>query len=427
MSQHNPDQDDVFNQVVALFKAHPSIKYTAGILSVDEAFELTQEIIDLLSYLRTKKSHFQSFELEINYGDTTKLALKNELTHLKIQLSTDGSDSIVFCSTVEDLISTYGSGLIKGGSLPAYFYLFDTDYQSNGNISCASLEKLNSVLDWLKLLEDIADIEKQTEQGLMLYFLIKSEKDKYTKPLEFEVSNLVGLIDIPTIPMIGDFSSLMSQVKKDLNNEEKRAFFKLSLVDVLKQLKKNEPNKSYIHLAFENIEKIRCTYYENYEVFVHNFALGEFHKEVEAKYFEYVEKIQAVLSDIQTKIYAIPAVLIGMGALSKIDNIIGHVFIFLGILVTSFVTHLALNDQSERLSQTKESMNFVFDKLKTKGSEKLETNEVLSEISTMKNKLQNLITTRGKRIGYYRVLCWMIPPVAFVLLIIKNVVKYLIS
>ncbi|TOH24918.1 hypothetical protein CGI83_23400, partial [Vibrio parahaemolyticus] len=140
------------------------------------------------------------------------------------------------------------------------------------------------------------------------------------KPLEIKINSMVELVNIEDISSIEDIESLISEDENgNLHHRDRQSFFKLALVDTFKNIvKRDSSNKSEAVLLFGNLDQIKNSYYEHYDIFIHNFAIGEFQQQVEEKGFDYSEKISSVLNDIQIRLYAIPIVLVSLGALAKV-------------------------------------------------------------------------------------------------------------
>ncbi|GGI70205.1 hypothetical protein GCM10007978_05190 [Shewanella hanedai] len=411
----------VFNHLVDLFKSLPNVAApNLNWIKVDDNFSLTQSHVDHLTFLYQNRWAFNEFDIEIDYAAVCDWSVGANCTKINLTLKSDDSGNrMCFVQSEQELISKFSVQLARGAALPTLFYVINSEHQSNVDETTLLLSKLEMIQEWLSLFRNVADIVNVSNKGESQYFILKTDEDKFVKPFEFSVAITEELLSLDISP-IGDFKALInSEGRQDLNIEEKRNFFKLAFVELLKKLTIETPQREYVLLVFENIERLKTSYDEHYEVFIHNFALSEFHDKVEEKYFEYAEKIQAVLGDIQTKIYAIPAVLIGMGMLAKVNTFEAYVFVVGGIFFTSLFTHWMLCDQIARLSQITDSMEFVFKKLSSKGAERLKYEEVVQDISTMKRKLEKSIEKRKHRLLWYIFYSWFPLVITVVLVLIK--------
>jgi hypothetical protein len=402
-----------FLYAVEAFNTIEKITYSSGELVFapdDEDFKLVVDdaLLKLLRNLFSYSDCFAAFILDVGHQNVTnenQLQVGKELVYFSFSLS----ENMVFCDDLKEYVSIYSSAILNDAAIPKYFYLRNSCVLFNDEIIKNKLENIRRATLWVNLFEKISDINKLNEDGgRTYYFLVKGANDSYSKPMEIEVKDLSSVVDVSIMPELGAFDALLLEERVDLNDDEKRSFFKLAMVDTLRDLalKPEAEGKDYLTLALGNIDSIKTSYFDHYEIFIHNFALGEFYREVEGKYFDYVEKIQSVLGDIQTKIFAIPAALIGMGALSKVTSMSGNLLILLGVFLVSLMTVWLLRDQKIRLGQIKASMKFVFNKIRRDG-EGNEEARVMKDVSRMRIGLEKLLTKRSKWIDSYMIMAWI--------------------
>ncbi|WP_254103893.1 hypothetical protein [Aliivibrio fischeri] len=417
--------DGLFDNTVKLFKSFNSnMSYENGVLRLKESISLSEEQTTLLNYLFDNKDKFRKFEFEIDWEKATSssIVLGAECNELKIELNLYGGNDFGFYKDEKDLFERLSVFLIQGKSLPKNFYFIKDNFRSDSELVHPSLIKLQLISEWLEFLTNISDIDKKTDDGIALYYFIKCEDDKFAKPLEVKVNSITELIEGGDISSIEDISKLISKDEHgNLHHRDRQSFFKLALVDTLKKLIKDDTeDKSIATILFSNLDKIKNTYYEHYDVFIHNFAIGEFQQQVEEKGFDYAEKISSVLNDIQIRLYAIPVVLVSLGALAKVDNLYSYLFIISGVIITALFNHWMINDQVLRLEQIEKSCSFTFDKLKAQGHEKLESCDTLSNLDAIVDNISKRIADRNTKIRYYKVCCWLPTVITIVLLSIKE-------
>ena len=305
--------------------------------------------------------------------------------------------------------------------MPDFFYLTEPKFSTGRDEDLDEISSLKAIRPWINLLRDVSDINKESESGEILYFVQKADEDKVAKPFRLDLSIDASFFEIDVPESIGDFAELL--IGSDINGlhfEEKRSLFKLALVGLLNKLKVESPSANLFYLLMCNLDRLRGSYMEHFEVFVHNFALSEFHHKIEEKYFDYVEKIQTVLSDIQSKVYAIPAVLIGMAALTRFKTIDAYVLIILGVFFTCLLTHWMLMDQFSRLDKIKESMLFVFRSLERRSGEEPNHDEVMQDITRMRQDILIQIGRRKSRLGRYVVICWSLLIIAIISMLVEH-------
>lgn len=418
---------ELFESTVELYKTAPSsFTCSNGTLSLVESKDLTlsERQADLLTLIFNHNAKFRNVDLQIDYDDANTGNIKKDApcTKLKIEFNLYEGNEFCFYNDSNHLFSNLSSSLIQGEKLPKYFYLIKEDYKSNSQLALEQVTTFYNIMKWIDFLTQVSDIEKETSDGLLLYFFIKGEDDKFAKPLEIKINNLNELIKLKAISTSDDIAMLISKDDNgNLHHQDKQSFFKLALVDTLRKIMvKNSLSDLEPKLLFENLESIKSAYYEHYEVFIHNFAIGEFQQQVEEKGFEYAEKVSSVLNDIQVRLYAIPIVLVSLGALAKVDNIYSYIFVICGVVITGLFNSWMISDQVLRLKQIEKSGEFAFNRLKDQCEEKLQARPVLDNLKDIVDNIAERIAERNTKIKYYRILCWLPTAIAITALLVKE-------
>ena len=420
-----PKSYELFDLTVRLFKSFSNnVSCENGIFIIREECCLSEGQAVILSSLFNSKTLFRQFTLIIDWDDAKPgcIVTGAECNELKIEFDLYDGNKFNFYKDETDLFHKSSGFLIKGKQLPENYYLIEDDFRSDSGLMHPSLIKLKLITDWFDFFKKISDIDKEIEDGLVLYYFIKGEDDKFAKPLEIKLSNVEELISIEDISPVGDIEKLILEDEYgNLHHRDRQSFFKLALVDTLRGLiRKSTSEESDTIILFRNLDKIKKAYYEHYDVFIHNFAIGEFQQEVEEKGFDYAEKVSSVLNDIQIRLYAIPIVLVSLGALAKVDNVYSYLFITTGVVITGLFNYWMINDQVLRLEQIKKSSSFTFNKLKMQGSEKLESNDILNNLDEIVDNIQQRVTDRNTKITYYKFFCWLPTLITLILLFVKE-------
>lgn len=417
--------DTLFDNTIKLFKSFKgSISCENGFLRLTKSIVLSEDQSFYLKSLFDNKEKFRKFELEIDWDEATyeDISANNECTDLKIEFNLYKGNKFSFYNNEKDLFEQLSQYLIQGKSLPDNYYFIEQDFRSDSDLVFPSLIKFNLVSKWIDFLTRISDINKKTDDGVFLYYFIKGEDDKYAKPLEIKINNIVELVELEEISSIEDIENLMLEdANGNLHHRDRQSFFKLALVDTFKSLINSDSSgKTESALLFSNLGKIKNAYYEHYDIFIHNFAIGEFQQQVEEKGFDYAEKISSVLNDIQIRLYAIPVVLVSLGALAKVDNVYSYLFIVSGVVITAIFNHWMINDQVLRLVQIKKSSVFTFDKLRAQGHEKLESCDTLQNLDEVVDNIKDRIDDRNTKIKLYKIFCWLPTAIAIALFSFKE-------
>jgi hypothetical protein len=423
--------DILFDKTVKLFKSFEDvISYENGIICLKKEINLSSEQACFLRYLFEHKDKFRKFEVEVDWAeaDVSHIVPSAECTALKIEFNLYAGNRFCFYKNEADLFEKLSVFLIQGKSLPDYYYFIEDDFRSDSELVYPSLIKLKIISKWIEFLTKISDIDKKTDDGIALYYFIKGEGDKFAKPLEVKLNRFVDLVNIGEISSIEDISNLISKDESgNLHHRDRQSFFKLALVDTLRRLVKDDSTKQAESvILFSNLDKIKNTYYEHYDIFIHNFAIGEFQLQVEEKGFDYAEKVSAVLNDIQIRLYAIPVVLVSLGALAKVDDIYSYLFIISGVIITALFNHWMINDQVLRLEQIEKSCCFTFEKLRVQGNEKLESCDTLKNLEEIVGNIKSRVADRNTKITYYKLFCWVPTIISIILLFFKESKEILI-
>jgi hypothetical protein len=417
--------NSLFDLTVKLFNSFgDAVSYDNGVLLLKGDIALSEEQATLINYLFENKALFRLFQLMINWKNATSdnIVANAECTEFKVEFNLYSGNKFSFYKNEQDLFKKLSLYLIQGKDLPENYYLMEEDFRSDGGLIHPSLMKLKSITEWFVFLKKTSDIDKEIDDGIALYYFIKGEDDKFAKPLEIQISSIEELISIESITPVGDINKLILEDESgNLHHRDRQSFFKLALVDTLRKLITTDiSNDSNTTILFKNLDKVKKAYYENYDVFIHNFAIGEFQQHIEEKEFDYAEKISSVLNDIQIRLYAIPIVLVSLGALAKVDNIYSYFFIISGVIITALFNYWMINDQVLRLEQIGKSSSFVFNKLKMQGSEELESKDILNNLDGIIGNIQNRISDRNTKIKYYKFFCWLPTFITLILLFIKE-------
>ncbi|WP_240224434.1 hypothetical protein [Rheinheimera hassiensis] len=424
------NNEDLFSVAIELYDSlKECINLGGGFISLTESINLTNRQAGLLRNILENKEKFRTIRLIVDHDlveDPTVISEGKLCSEFKIELSPFEYCCFSFYRNELEMLKRLSPYLLQGRSLPSLYYLTEKKYRSDSNLALPAILNLQVITRWISFLKEISDIHKVTESGICLYFLIKSGNDKFSKPLEINISNIECLCSLENISSVDDIAMLISEAEQgNLHSKDKQAFFKLALVDVLRAHGGEDVNKRDSDILFKNLDKVKSAYYEHYEVFIHNFAIGEFQQQVQEKWFDYSEKISGVLSDIKTKLYAVPIVLVSLGTLSALPDVFSYYFIVIGVLVTAVINFWMVKEQSERLEQIAASSTFIFEKLRRKGVERSEPVEIFTELNEVIGKVSSRISAGRKKIIVYKYLCWLPTLVMLALFALKEGQQYL--
>ncbi|HCK94190.1 MAG TPA: hypothetical protein DHW71_14430, partial [Gammaproteobacteria bacterium] len=165
-----------------------------------------------------------------------------------------------------------------------------------------------------------------------------------------------------------------------------------------------------------SIDAIRNSYYEHLELFMEDFVVSEFKKEIEDAHFSYLEKIESVIGNIQGKLYAIPASFLALGALARSKDLESTMLILVAAGLASLFTFLMIYSQKGRANYISTSLSFIFEKFERNSEEEKSNVGILSEVCKIKESLDKQIESKKKLILLYSVASWL-PLIAALLVV----------
>ena len=310
--------------------------------------------------------------------------------------------AIYFYKDVKGLIADSSRKLSTEFMLPSCYYLIDDKYISTESPVHNDILNIENLLEWFSLFNDVANFSNKRDGFNELVFIVKAEGDKVTKPTHFYTLITPDIADVKNIPKLEHFSDLKTTgTSEDLHIREKRQFFSMAIVEMLRTA--NGVNEKSAFWMSKNIDGIRNLYYEYYELFIENFAINKFRREIEETRFSYVEKIESVIGDIQGKLYVIPASFVAMGGLNKLDSLFAAILALIGIILGSVFTFSMVQNQKHRVKFLEKSLDFVFEKYKRQSEDEREVASLTSTIDDAKGSLVKMLEGKRKQIFWYSI------------------------
>tara|TARA_R110001583_G_scaffold39668_1_gene126907 strand:+ start:10828 stop:12165 length:1338 start_codon:yes stop_codon:yes gene_type:complete len=410
----------VLDALIDLYEALPSplIANNGTQIKVVEPFELTLEqstsickLLDTcpsISKFITFSADYQELNIKDNEVDIS-LFIGKEIETIKVGFpQRQGSiPDIYFYQDEYELVNSHAQLLSKGGSLPESFYLTNSNFKpSNGDNE--KLSKIARILEWFCLFKDISNVDTPKDNSYELVFIEKAGDDKLTKPVHFLTEICAEMLDVLDVPPLGHFEELRKiNDRTDTNKKEKQKFLRVAFVEVLRELRSNGQAEGEALKVARNIENIRNSYYEHLELFMEDFAISEFKREIEDARFSYIEKIEAVIGDIQGKLYAIPAAFIAIGAIARSQTFESTILIVFGAFFASALTFIMVKNQEGRAQYVDKSIDFVFDKLERRNVDDTEHYSIIKNIDDAKVSLVKMLETKKKYIKFYLFAAWL--------------------
>ena len=324
---------------------------------------------------------------------------------------------VYFFENEHELVNSHKKLLSQGKALPNLFYLTSGKYSSLESKPNSKLLKIKKIIEWFHLFESISSLTRRTENGTELVFIERTGQEKLTKPIHFEAVIVPEMLLIDDIPEVGHFSDFENNENdSSLHHEEKKKFLRVAFVETLINIRaKGIKTVDSLEIA-NSIDAIRNSYYEHLELFMEDFVVSEFKKEIEDAHFSYLEKIESVIGNIQGKLYAIPASFLALGALARSKDLESTMLILVAAGLASLFTFLMIYSQKGRANYISTSLSFIFEKFERNSEEEKSNVGILSEVCKIKESLDKQIESKKKLILFYSVASWL-PLIAALLVV----------
>lgn len=290
-------------------------------------------------------SHTGSYILQIATGDltgasvdvvseklkeiNTSCLVSNRSSYIEMEfIDSEGS----WCNGYEDLFYSDGNKFLRRvldkRDVPRdYVILSDKISSSEGKVTY--VDKVEYVVGWLRLLAAMADHE-QGSDGTLVFF-IHSESER-SRVLEFKPH--ISIKDVKNIDECisrKDFKNLEdSWFLDDALQKDRRSVMLVSFGEIVR----SEGYLNCINGFLRVARKFYDRYSENYEIYVNRFSVDKQLREIDEQYLVFVGKLQEFISSSQAKAFAIPGVMIAIGALVRTEKILGVLGIIIGLVMT---------------------------------------------------------------------------------------------
>lgn len=386
------------------FKAEGHICYSQAIHEL-----LTQLVVEcpgVAEYITLNHENGTSTFVEFD----AESYLGKQITAITVAFPRRGKKipEVYFFENEHALVDSHKTLLSQGKSLPNLFYLTSSKYSSLQSKPNSKLLKIRKIIEWFFLFESISSLTRKTENGTELVFIERTGQEKLTKPVHFESIIVPEMLLIDDIPDVGHFSDFESNANdSSLHHEEKKKFLRVAFVETLISIRAKGADKVDSLEIAKSIDDIRNSYYEHLELFMEDFVVSEFKKEIEDAHFSYLEKIESVIGNIQGKLYAIPASFLALGALARSKNLEATMLILIAAGLASLFTFLMIYSQKGRASYISTSLSFIFDKFERNSEEEKNNVGILSEVCHIKKTLDEQIESKKKLILFYSVVSWL--------------------
>ncbi|WP_377893083.1 hypothetical protein [Alteromonas sp. R78001] len=337
---------------------------------------------------------------EIN--SSCELEEKNEAFVLEFENSNqdwaDGYDSYLH----KDLSSFIRTCLVQL-EVPNKFCIADkklTD-QSSQN---PTLLKIISLTNWTKLLNCIAD-HKQDNNVLVFFSQNESGRSKV-----YELSPYITTEEFESLDIDEDhthFEHLLDSWNlKDAHEKDRKSVMIVSFSEVMGQI---PPSHNPFKYFLSQAGKFHDRYRDNYDIYVNRFSVDTQLREIDEQHLEFIGKLQDLVTSAQTKAFAMPGVMVAIGALAKLSNYLGVISIFIGVVMTKILINKSnelLRENLQHFSDTVSRALGQYVKYRNEAEEvRAHAEEANKKLTVQIQKAQQRVTFLDALADWMLVLC----------------------
>lgn len=280
---------------------------------------------------------------------------------------------------------------IRKKNTPSQFCIIDKKL-SELDVDNSLLRKVIQITKWVKLLSDMAD---HIQDNNVLVFFVHHKEGK-TKP--YQINPFVDLQIIEQLELDCDEARYErlhgSWHLEDAQTKDRQSVMLVSFAEIMSSM---EDEKNPFEVFLSNTKKFHDRYCENYEIYVNRFTVDSQLREIDEQHLTFVGKLQDLVTSSQTKAFALPGVMVAIGALARINNFLGVVAIVVGVIMTKIL----IAKSNELLRENLDHFKSTFDRaLGHYVKSRTEAEEVKSHAKDAQDKLDSQIEKAKNRVNF---------------------------
>lgn len=344
------------------------------------AYKLDESIAECKDF-----THLEKALKEVNSSCTLKA--EGEKLYLEFEAGSehwqDGFKGY-FYSTLDNFMRV----CVRKKSVPSKFCILDRKL-SESDTDDPLLKKVVQVTKWVKLLSDMAD---HIQDNNVLVFFVHHKEGK-TKP--YQISPFVDLQVIEQLELDCDEARYErlhgSWHLEDAQTKDRQSVMLVSFAEIMSSM---EDGNNPFEVFLSNTKKFHDRYCENYEIYVNRFTVDSQLREIDEQHLSFVGKLQDLVTSSQTKAFALPGVMVAIGALARTNNFLGVVAIVVGVVMTKVL----ITKSNELLRENLDHFKDTFDRaLGHYVKSRTEAEEVKSHAKDAQEKLDaQLVKAKGR-------------------------------
>lgn len=369
------------------------------------AYELDEDIAECKDFER-----FEKALKEVN--SSCSLRIEGGKLYLEFEAGSEHWQDD-FMSYFYPTLDNFMRVCVKKRSIPSKFCILDRKL-SESDTDDSLLKKVIQVTKWVKLLSDMAD---HIQDNNVLVFFVHHKEGK-TKP--YQINPFVDLQVIEELELDCDESRYErlhgSWHLEDAQTKDRQSVMLVSFAEIMSSMEDGEnPFKVFL----SSTKKFHDRYCENYEIYVNRFTVDSQLREIDEQHLSFVGKLQDLVTSSQTKAFALPGVMVAIGALARTNNYLGTVAIVVGVVMTKIL----IAKSNELLHENLNHFKDTFDRaLGHYVKSRTEAEEVKSHAMDAQKKLDAQLNKAKGRVDFIGTMSnWMLGfglVLAFIMLIL---------
>ncbi|MCH2058023.1 MAG: hypothetical protein MK214_15700 [Thalassotalea sp.] len=308
---------------------------------------------------------------------------------------------------------------VRSSSIPDSFYIIESEQSSlDGCTQAKQIELFCRVRQLLAALSDHCVPDKGVAKGSQkLLFIVDTENNACKH--EFKPK-----VDWPFVSALPDATESIEAVIKlegflsvgDKQDSERRSVMRSALNDLISTCHSTD---AIFPTILKSAREFLNKYEEHHELFVKRFSVNKILHEINEQDLKYTSKINEIISGAQNKALALPGALIAIGAIMKIDHWSDGLAVAIGVLITSFIVHRALNVHLATFNHIKKQVKSDF-----KRYDNLNENaEIRKQAKTTNKELTQLLKKAEDDAKTIKTVIWVVfaVAIAFICFSVSNI------
>lgn len=281
---------------------------------------------------------------------------------LELQIPTNGE--FFAYRTLEEMLSD--AKTLLNGEYPAEFYIVADDFYSVEQQKLSSkYQNLFNLCSLIKGLGELAHYhDAKQKDGKNNNFVFIDESEIITaKPVVIKPTINLVMLEQPLldVALIESFHSPKEKVSPTVGKE--KAFFRVSIIEFLGQLKHLSQTELFVHLVM-NWSEFLVSYQRNLETYLSGFAFHKARKEVSDEEFKVAEQYSKIIGDIAGKLFGLPVSFVALLGLFKSDiTLIVELVVLFSVCTASWLMSSLVTNQIKQLERIDHAKGIAFDAL----------------------------------------------------------------